>query len=126
MIYNSIIYCTVYYVVNNVWHSVGFQTGNYFCFVFFLLNMSIDECQNLPTKKERLKLAVNKWKALSPDECNIWKEKAKALTGNDISKLTETQKKRQISKAKKQVASQVLLHIICYQTSTYQGSIMVI
>ena len=95
-------------------------------FVFFLLNISIDECQNLPTKKERLKLAVNKWKALSPDECNTWKEKAKALTGNDISQLTETQKKRQISKAKKQVASQVLLHIICYQTSTYQGSIMVI
>ena len=104
---------------------MGFQTGNYFCFVF-LLNISIDECQNLPTKRERLKLAVNKWKALSPDECNIWKEKAKTLTGNDISKLTETQKKHQISKAKKQVASQVLLHIICYQTSTYQGSVMVI
>ena len=57
-------------------------------------------------------MAVNKWNLLSAEDRKMWIEKAVGLSyHDDASELTEKQKTQQIRKVKKQLISQVLLHI---------------
>jgi hypothetical protein len=70
----------------------------------------IDECKNLTSKAEKMVFTVNKWNALSQEECDHWREKAKDLAECDVSQLTIKQKKNQISKVMKQLLSQVSIN----------------
>ena len=68
-------------------------------------------------------MAVSKWNLLSAEDRKMWIEKADGLSDHDVSELTEKQKTQQIRKVKKQLISQVLLHINYDLTVTvYQGT----
>ena len=48
---------------------------------------------------------------LSAEDLKTWIEKADGLSHHDVSELTEKQKTQQIRKVKRQLISQVILHI---------------
>ncbi|XP_028397528.1 general transcription factor II-I repeat domain-containing protein 1-like [Dendronephthya gigantea] len=69
--------------------------------------MNSDECQMLSSKSAKMKFAVDKWKSLSLEKCEEWKENARELANNCTTELTPKQKKAQVLKAKKQLIAQL-------------------
>lgn len=55
-----------------------------------------------------MKYAIDKWNLLT-EEHSAWREKAKGLEKFDPSKLSETQRKNEIYKAKRQLVHQVMV-----------------
>ncbi|XP_046855308.1 uncharacterized protein LOC124448340 [Xenia sp. Carnegie-2017] len=83
------------------------RTTAYNLFCSHMLNS--EECKQLSSNSERLKLAVDHWNLLGAEERVIWAERAKAVQSNDIHDLTVKQRTNQVKKGKKQLLSQVQL-----------------
>ncbi|XP_046841833.1 uncharacterized protein LOC124435944 [Xenia sp. Carnegie-2017] len=81
------------------------RTTAYNLFCSHVLNS--EECKQLSSNSERLKLAVDHWNLLGTEERVIWAERAKAVQSNDIHDLTVKQRTNQVKKGKKQLLSQI-------------------
>ena len=75
--------------------------------VFYCALSLLDECKALSTNAEKLQYTVAKWRLLTEEKRQEWKEKAKDLETFDLSKLTDTKRRNEILKAQRQFVSQV-------------------
>ena len=67
----------------------------------------LDECKALSTNAEKLQYTTAKWRVLSEEKQQEWKEKAKDLETFNPSKLTDSKRRNEILKAQRQLVSQV-------------------
>ena len=66
-----------------------------------------DECKALSTNAEKLQYTIAKWRVLSEEKQQEWKEKAKDLEAFNPSKLSNTKRRNEVLKTQRQLTSQV-------------------
>ena len=76
-------------------------------FVIAILLFDVDACKDITSKSEKLSYVASKWKSLSADEQDLWHNEATKVGKFDIKNLTVEQRKKYITKSKKNLIAEV-------------------